>query len=371
MKWSLKIGQFQGIGVYVHITFLLLLVFIAYSHWVTSRDLSDTLTAVAFISALFFCVLLHEFGHALMAARYGIRTRDITLLPIGGVARLERMPDKPWQELWVALAGPLVNVVIAGLLAVWLVATQTLAPWQELSVTAGPFLERLMIVNLFLVVFNLLPAFPMDGGRVLRAGLAMTMDYSQATQIAAGVGQGMAWLFGLLGILSGNWFLVFIALFVWIGAASEASFAQLKAAIGGIPVSRAMITQFHVLHPAHPISHVVQLVMSGSQHDFPVVESDRVVGVLSRQNLISGLTQGGLERTVGEAMERDFLMVDANEMLETAFQKLQACQCTTIPVLSRERLVGLLTMDNLGEFIAIQTALGQRGGGRTDRGGLV
>jgi CBS domain-containing protein len=188
----------------------------------------------------------------------------------------------------------------------------------------------------------------------------MFTDYSQATQIAAGVGQGMALLFGLIGILSNNWFLVFIALFVWIGAASEASFAQLKAAIGGIPVSRAMITQFHVLHPDHPISHVVQLVMSGSQHDFPVVDRDEVVGVLSRQSLIGGLTQGGMERTVGESMEREFVVVDAGEMLETALQKLQSCSCAIIPVLSRQRLVGLLTMDNLGEFIAIQTALGRR-----------
>ncbi len=360
MKWSFKIGQFRNIGVYVHVTFLLLLVFIGYSHWGSGKDISDALLAVGFVVALFFCVLLHEFGHALTAAYYGIKTRDITLLPIGGVARLERMPDEPLQELWVALAGPMVNVVIAILLGVWLIVTQTLAPLSELNVTSGPFLERLMVVNVFLVIFNMLPAFPMDGGRVLRAILAMFMDYSQATQIAAGVGQGMAFLFGLLGILSGNWFLVFIALFVWIGAYSESSFAQLKSALGGIPVARAMLTRFHVLHPEHPISHVVSLVIADSQHDFPVVEDDQVVGILNRQNLISGLKDAGPEAKVRDWMQTEFVSVDANEMLETAFLKLQDCQCSTLPVLSRDHLVGMLTMDNVGEFVAIQTALKQR-----------
>jgi Zn-dependent protease/predicted transcriptional regulator len=360
MKWSFKIGHFQNIGVYVHATFFLLLIFIAASHWNATRDVWDAMWAVGFVLALFLCVLLHEFGHALTAAYYGIRTRDITLLPIGGVARLERMPDQPIQELWVALAGPLVNVVIAGLLAAWLILTQTFAPWQELSVTGGPFLERLMIVNLFLVLFNLLPAFPMDGGRVLRALLAIVMDYSRATQIAAGVGQAMALLFGLLGILSGNVFLVFIALFVWIGASSESSMAQLKAAIGGIPVTRAMMTHFQVLHPDNPISHAVSLVMAGTQHDFPVVEQDQVVGILSRQSLLTGLTQHGPESLVRQSMETGFATADANEMLETAFARLQECQCTTLPVLSRQRLVGLLTLDNVGEFLAIQSALGSR-----------
>ncbi len=360
MKWSLKIGQFRGIGVYVHFTFFLLLAFIAYSHWTVSKDWSDALTAVAFVLAMFFCVLLHEFGHSLMAAYYGIRTRDITLLPIGGVAQLERMPDNPLHELWVALAGPLVNVVIALALIAWLVFSRSFQPWEELTVTSGPFLERLLVVNIFLVLFNMLPAFPMDGGRVLRAGLALVLDYTQATQIAAVVGQAMALLFGLFGILSGNWFLVFIAFFVWIGAASEASFAQLKSALAGLPVARAMMTQFHMLQPDHPISHVVSLMMVGSQHDFPVVEDEKVVGVLSRQGLINGLTTHGPESTVRQSMESEFVTVDASEMLLTAFQKLQSCACTTIPVLSQGRLVGLLTMDNVGEFVAIQTAIRNR-----------
>ncbi len=222
MKWSWKIGIFAGIAVYMHATFILLLGWIALSHWMQYKSLLPTLTGVAFIVALFLCVVLHEYGHALTARRFGIATRDITLLPIGGVARLERMPDKPNQELWVALAGPAVNVVLAALLGAYLFLTGHFEPVNQIGLTHGVFLERLLFANLFLVGFNLIPAFPMDGGRVLRALLAKRMEYLRATQIAAGVGQGLAFLFGFVGLFT-NPFLVFIALFVWIGAAQEAA----------------------------------------------------------------------------------------------------------------------------------------------------
>lgn len=172
MKWSWKLGRFAGIDVYIHTTFLLLIGFIGVSYWLQERSLAAVVGGIGFILALFLCVVLHEYGHALTARRYGISTRDITLLPIGGVARLERMPDEPRQELWVALAGPAVNVVIAAALFGWLFINGSLMPLETLSVTSGSFLERLMLVNITLVAFNLLPAFPMDGGRVLRALLA-------------------------------------------------------------------------------------------------------------------------------------------------------------------------------------------------------
>jgi Zn-dependent protease len=286
MKWSWRIGSFRGIGVYVHATFLILIGFVVLSYWSQGQSLAGTLAGVGFIAALFACVVAHEFGHALMAAKYGIKTRDITLLPIGGVARLERMPDDPRQELWVALAGPAVNVVIAVVLFAWLEFTATRTPFSQLSVTGGPFLQRLMVVNVFLVVFNMLPAFPMDGGRVLRAILATGMEYTRATHIAATIGQAMALLFGFLGFF-GNPFLLFIALFVWIGAAQEASMAQMKSALSGIPVARAMLTDFRTLSPQDALRRAVDLLLSGSQHDFPVLDGERVVGVLTRADLRS------------------------------------------------------------------------------------
>src|SRR5687768_10181493 len=246
MRWQWKLGTFAGIDVFVHATFLLLIVWIGYSYWLQYGTIAKVVEGILFILALFICVVLHEYGHALTARRYGIKTRDITLYPIGGVARLERLPDRPIEELWVALAGPAVNVVIAAVLIGYLALTNGLTSLTDLSMAQGSFIERLIVVNLYLVLFNLIPAFPMDGGRVLRALLALKLDYVQATQIAATIGQGIALLFGFIGLFT-NSFLLFIALFVWIGAGQEASMVQVRHSLGGIPITRAMQTDFQIL----------------------------------------------------------------------------------------------------------------------------
>jgi Zn-dependent protease len=313
---------------------------------------------VAFILALFFVVVLHEYGHALAARRYGIKTRDITLLPIGGVARLERMPDDPKQELWVALAGPAVNMVIAAALFLWLQVTNAMEPISRLGVASGSFLDRLMVVNVVLVVFNMIPAFPMDGGRVVRALLAMRLEYTRATQIAASLGQGMAFLLGFIGLFT-NPLLVFTALFVWMGAAQEASMVQMKSSLSGIPVSRAMLTDFRTLEPGEPISRAVELILAGSQQDFPVVEGGRVMGVLTRGDLLVALQRHGPAARVSDVMRRDIQLADPFEMLESVSARLQACNCHTMPVVRNGQLVGLVTMDNVGEFLMIQSALGK------------
>jgi Zn-dependent protease len=356
VKWSWKLGRYAGIDVYIHMTFVLLIAFIAVSNWLAGQSFAAAGSGVAFVLAIFGCVLLHEFGHALAARKYGIRTRDITLYPIGGVARLERMPDKPMQEFWVAIAGPLVNVVIAGAIFAFLSLTAGIGAPQSLGVAAGPFLERLMAVNVLLVAFNMLPAFPMDGGRVVRALLATRMDYVRATNVAATLGQGMAFLFGFIGFFT-NPFLLFIAFFVWIGASQEAGMAQIKSALGGIPVSRAMITDFQTTQPGDTLGHVVELILAGSQQDFPVVDAGNVVGVLTRSGLIHGLTSHGRNARVEDVMHRDFAVVDSVEMLESVFMRLQECKCHTVPVLSRGNLVGLMTTENMGEFLMIQAAL--------------
>jgi len=365
MKWSWKIGTFAGIDVFMHATFLLIIGWVGLSYWQQTRTLAGTLEGILFILILFGCVVLHEFGHALTARRYGIKTRDITLYPIGGVARLERMPDKPVQEFWVALAGPAVNVGIAALLFGWLIISGALAPLAGLNMISGPFIERLMVVNVSLVLFNLIPAFPMDGGRVLRSLLAMRIEYTRATQIASNIGQGLALVFGFVGLLT-NPFLLFIAFFVWIGAGQEASMVQMKTSLGGIPVGRAMLTDFQVLSPHDLLGHAVKLILSGSQTDFPVVEGDAVIGVLTRRDILAALSRQGEDVLVASVMRREFQTVDANEMLEPAFARLQTCDCHTIPVTSRGQLVGLLTTDNIGEFLMIQSALRQpRGKGQS------
>jgi Zn-dependent protease len=328
------------------------------SHWLTGRSLAAAMQGVVFFVALFVCVLLHEYGHALMARRYGIPTKDITLLPIGGVARLERMPDKPGQELWVALAGPAVNVVIAGALALWLLVTDSWEPVSQLSTTQGSFAERLLGVNLFLVLFNLLPAFPMDGGRVLRAFLAMRLDYARATRIAATIGQGMAFLLGFIGLFW-NPFLLFIALFVWIGASQEATAAEMKSSLAGVPVREAMLTEFRTLTPSATLTEATRLLLAGSQQDFPVIDGGRVVGILAHADLFQALRERGEHVAVADVMRRDFEAVQSEELLDAALAHVHAERGQVLPVMRQGQLVGLLTAENLGEFFMIRAALGE------------
>ena len=359
MKWSLKLGRILGIDVYVHFTFLLVLGFIGLAHWTAGRSLEAVASGLLFFLCLFGCVLLHEYGHALMARRYGIQTRDITLLPIGGLARLERMPDKPMQEFWVALAGPAVNVVIAAALAAWLTLTNAWQPVTTLSATQGNFAERLLAVNVFLVLFNMLPAFPMDGGRVLRSVLALRMEYARATRIAATIGQGMAFLFGFIGLF-GNPMLLLIALFVWIGATQEAAAAEMKSSLSGVPVREAMLTDFKTLSPQETLAGVTRLLLAGSQQDFPVVERGQVVGMLVHADLFQALRERGESPPVAAVMQRDLETVAPNELLDAAFSRVRAEKGLALPVVQNGRLVGLVTAENVGEFFMIRAALGNR-----------
>ncbi len=359
MRWSWKIGRIAGIDLYVHATFFLLILWVVILHASQGRSLQAVLSGVGFILALFACVVLHEFGHALTARRFGIPTKDITLLPIGGVARLERMPDKPWQEFWVAMAGPLVSLAISAVIYLALFLAGGFQPVAGLSITGGPFLERILVANVALAVFNLIPAFPMDGGRVLRALLATRLDHVRATQIAASIGQGLALVFGLFGLFRDP-FLLFIAFFVWIGAAAEAHSVQIKEAFTGIPISAAMQTNFATLTTEQTLGDAVKVILAGSQHDFPVMWGGRVMGILTKGALFAGLAQYGPEELVTKVIEREFDTAEPNEMLETVLTRLAAAPTRVIPVLQNDSLVGLVTAENLGEYMMIQNALHRR-----------
>ena len=358
MKWSWKIGTFAGIAVYMHATFLLLLGWIALSHWMQYQSLLPTLLGVGFIVALFLCVVLHEYGHALAARKFGIATKDITLLPIGGLARLERIPDKPNQELWVALAGPAVNVVIAALLGAYLFLTGHFQPVQQMALTHGAFLERVMFANLFLIAFNMVPAFPMDGGRVLRALLAKRMEYAKATRVAASIGQGLAFVFGFLGLFT-NPFLVFIAFFVWIGAAQEAAMAETKSLLSSVTAKDAMIPEFRTLSPRDELSQAVKLVLNGWQQDFPVVEEGRVIGMLLRADMIATLASGEVHASVQQVMREDFPVASPVESLQSVFTRLHDTQVATVPIVENGRLVGLITLENMTEYMMLHAALSE------------
>ncbi len=300
-RWSWKLTRVFGIDVYVHQTFFLLIAFMVLSALLGGQGLAAMLGSLLLLVAVFASVVVHEFGHALMARRFGVRTWDITLLPIGGVARLEKMPERPSEQLSVALAGPAMNVGIAVVL-LGLVSLLGLGVGVDsVDFTGSSFLTQLMWLNLLLAGFNLLPGYPMDGGRVLRALLAMRMAPERATQTAARVGQGVAVAFGLIGLFVSP-FLVLIAVFVWLGAQAEYALSAVKVALGGISVREGMITDFQSLSPHDRLSRAVQLTLAGFQQDFPVVDGDRLIGVLTHAALLKGLTEGGSDISVLQTM---------------------------------------------------------------------
>jgi len=356
MKWSLKLGKLFGIAVYLHFTFLLLLTFLGFYYWRSNQNMETALEGFAVIIALFGCIVLHELGHALMARRFGIKTSDITLLPIGGVARLEKMPEKPMQELWVALAGPAVNVVIAMVLIIGLTVTGNFSPVEKIEVTGGSFWEQLIMLNLFLVVFNLLPAFPMDGGRALRALMALRLGRRRATAIAANVGQIMAILFGIIGFFY-NPFLIFIGIFVYLGAQAEAGIVEMQSVLGNLRVRDAMMTRFRTLAAQDTLDTAINELLAGSQQDFPVMENKKPIGILRRNDLVKALSEGRRDALVSEGMFRDCETIDETASLRSTLESMQARQCSTMPVMNEGRVVGLLTLENITEMIMVNTAM--------------
>jgi Zn-dependent protease/CBS domain-containing protein len=366
MRWSLRIGQVAGIAIFVHISFLLLPLWIGFTHYSVRQSWIDAGSGVLFLLILFAIVVLHELGHALTARRFGIQTRDITLLPIGGVARLERLPEDPKQELLVALAGPAVNVGLALLLFALVGASAELSSLAHIGIPGDEFLVTLLWLNVALAVFNLIPAFPMDGGRVLRAILALRMSYVRATNLAAGVGQTLAFGFAFVGLSSiffghlgpvSNPFLLFIALFVWMGASHEAGLVQMKSALGNVPVARLMVTDFRTLAPDDSLSRAVEHLLGGWQHDFPVLEQGRVAGVLTRSALVHGLAQRGQNGLVRDVMLREVSAIEPGETTENVLLRLSACEQQILLVVQDERLSGILTKDNLQDFLLIRAAL--------------
>lgn len=354
MKWSWQLGRLAGIRVQMHWTFLILIAWVVVEHAVAGAGAAQIVAGVGLVLAVFGCVVLHELGHALTARRFGIATRDITLLPIGGVARLERMPSDPRQELLVAVAGPAVNVVIAGALFLLLTALGGMRPLEELARVGGSFLPQLMWVNLFLVAFNILPAFPMDGGRILRALLALRLPYRRATRIAATAGQLMAVLFGFLGLTGGNPFLLFIALFVYLGAQAEAQQVELRLAIEGVVVRDAMMTRFTALADTATLGEAAEELLAGAQQDFPVVTGGRLVGMLSRADLVKHLRERGRDVQVGPFVTSDCRTATEQEALEDALARMRNARCATLPVVRDGAVVGLLTMENVTELMLLQ-----------------
>lgn len=346
-RWSWRVGSIRGIEIRVHATLALLLAWIAVAHLVAGHAVRDLLQGGALIVAVFAIVLVHELGHALMARRFGIGTRDITLLPIGGVSRIERMPDKPGQELLVAVAGPAVNFALAGVTVVLMLFLRSALVPGALVAVGGPFLAQFLWINLSLGFFNLLPAFPTDGGRALRALLAMRLAPARATEIAAKVGQAMAMLFAAVGLLY-NPLLVIIAVFLYVSAQEEARWARLKTALAGVPVERAMITEFRTLDARDPLSRAAALVMAGAPPCFPVEEGGHLAGLLTHQDLVVGLATRGPEARVADVMHANPQLIPPGTPLERAVERARAG--TPVGVERDGRLVGLITPESVADL---------------------
>ena len=360
MSWSIKLFRVKGIDVKVHLTFVLILIWAAY-RWSgsTGEGMQGALFGVAATLLLFGSVTLHELGHSLQALKYGVRVRDITLLPIGGLAQMEEIPEKPGQELRIAIAGPLVNfATAAALIGVGaLLQAQALVTVPELFRSLGEaswagMLAYLTMANLAMGLFNLIPAFPMDGGRVLRALLAMRLDYPKATSIAVTVGQGLALLLGLYGFMSGSFTLVLIAVFVWMGAGQEGKQAEVKSVLREMKVGQAMTRQPQTLSADDSLTRAVELTLTTFQADFPVIEreSGRLVGLLTEGDLLKGLRSHSMEASVGQVMHTRFPTATPGEPIFQAQQQMAVGRVRAMPILEGgDRLVGLLTAADINE----------------------
>lgn len=339
-----------GVPVRLHFTFILLLIFLLFIG-IGERQ-SGAMTAL-YILALFASVLLHEIGHTLVARRYGIRTTEIVMFPIGGISRPERMP-KAREEFWIAIAGPLVNVVIAAGLFLWLAAHDQFVPIALLKdPTDANLIQRIATGNFLLFIFNLLPAYPMDGGRVLRSLLALFKPEEEATRIAAGSGQLLAALMGLFGLLSSNFMLVFIAMFIYIGASQEGAAVRGRLLTSGVPVRAAMITDFRTLSHGDSIRDAGHLLLATSQHDFPVMHGETVLGLLTRSALVRTMLTEGPDAYVASAMDRNPRRVSPDTPLSEVLPEISGAQTCAL-VMDGHKLLGLLTGENVSEYIVLR-----------------
>ncbi|HUR94909.1 MAG TPA: site-2 protease family protein [Gemmatimonadales bacterium] len=359
MRWSYTIGRFGGTEVKVHVTFLLLLAWFGYTAYRESGA-AAAVTDTLFLVVFFLCVLLHEFGHITMARRFGVRTPDVILLPIGGVARLERIPDEPRQELLIALAGPAVTfAIVVALFALSLASGQGLV-LRDPFVPDMPFVVRLLISNVFVLAFNLLPAFPLDGGRVLRALLARRLGLARATRIAGVVGQIFAVALGILGVVADAPLTMLVAFFIFLGAGSEASAVATRVAGQGLRVSQMMVTQFQTIPVHATLSQAVDLLLAGEQREFPVVDNlGRTEGILTRDNLIRGLSRSGPNAVVADAMTSAAPPVSPTLGFHEALDRLRSSGLPALPVVDAGGvLVGMLTMDNITDLLLVRRARG-------------
>lgn len=355
-SWSFSIGSVRGTTVRIHFTFFLLLLWFGLAGWFSAGP-QAALGLVLFLALLFFCVILHEFGHIFAARHFGVRTPEVVLLPIGGVSRLERIPEEPRAEFLIALAGPAVTLVIAlGLI----VLLGGLPPPDALTKLEGPraLLVQLAFANVVLFVFNLLPAFPMDGGRVLRAGLAHWLGHRRGTEIAATIGQATAVLLGLIGVFSQNILLVLIGVFIYFAAGAERGIVNIRGITSGRPASESMITRFVSLDAGDPVSEAAEALIRTEQKEFPVIDgTGRFRGMLTRDGIIRALIEDGPDAAIARVVDNEVPTVSRWTHMDDVVPLLAGGAQAVGVTADDDRLLGYLTWENLTEELLIARAL--------------
>lgn len=357
MKLSLPLGTYKNIKVFIHWTFSILLLWIIISNYRQGMPTIDIIWIILLVLALFFCVVLHEFGHALAAQKYGIQTKDIVLYPIGGVARLEKLPEDPKQELWVAIAGPLVNIVIFLLLSIVLsIQGFDVDALEEINIGPDTFLLYLASANLVLAIFNLIPAFPMDGGRILRAFLAIKLPRAKATAIAGGIGQFLAVFFIFFGLFN-NPILVLIGIFIFLGASAEVSHTQQESLLKGFKVKDAMMMKFQIIAFDAPLQKAVEKLLNSQATHFVVVKDDVAVGTLSRNEIIQGLQDKGDQVAVEHVANFHPLKLETEDDLNDAWRAMLNQKQKVAFVIENGHFLGILDQENISEFMLVKKAL--------------
>lgn len=351
--WAIRIATVSGIPIRLHFTFILFMFWLAF----VSREAPHSTHIMALIPAIFFCVVLHELGHALTGQRFGIQTKDITLYPIGGIATLAGRP-KPTQEFWIAIAGPFVNLILAFLIGIGLYLFEKRIPdfSVALSLERFSFWDALFSANIVLMVFNMIPAFPMDGGRVLRALLALKMPETTATQIAGWIGQFLAIAFGIFALFIGHVLWMLIAFFIFLGAGQEMVVTVGYSLVKEKRVADAMMTDFRTISHTDSLRTAAQMLLAGSQQVFPVVFGDEILGILTREDIGRGMQAGGDSAYVSGFMQREFKRLSPNDPLEVALNHFMEGNRTPIMIFDGDRLVGILTIENLSEFMMLEHA---------------
>jgi Zn-dependent protease len=352
-RWTWKLGRIAGIPIRVHLTLLILLAWIAGLYALHGAGLAGTAIGIFLVLAIFVVIVVHELGHALVARRFGIATRDIMLLPIGGIASLDHMPEKPRQELAVALVGPAINLVLAGLIWLGIEATGGTTRLADATTIGGAIATQLLWINVALAVFNLLPAFPMDGGRALRAVLAMWLPTARATDIAASLGKLFAVVIGVFGLYF-NPFLLVIAFVVWMGANQERALVQLREAIAGVPVSAAMLPRVEAVTPEQPLEDAAALLLRGGLQQLPVIDHGTPVGVITRADVATALAHAGPDATVAAAPQHEIVTVSAADSLDHVLDRLRQDPDSVALVVDAEgHPVGVLTAEHLAAYVAL------------------